>query len=139
MVSDDVVDLYQIGPESIEGRSPELLKDYIEVRGLGILNMKTIFGETAVRRRKGLKLIVHLEKPNKYSRNNSNRLSNISSYTTILGVKIKKVSLPVMAGRNLAVLIEAAVRNYILQLRGIDSTNEFVQKQELFVSKNNKI
>ena len=63
LVADDVVELYRIGPETIEGRCPELLKDFLEVRGLGVLNIRTIFGETAVRPRKNLKLIVHLEKP----------------------------------------------------------------------------
>jgi HPr kinase/phosphorylase len=63
LVADDVVELYHIAPETLEGRSPELLKDFLEVRGLGMLNIRTIFGETAVRRRKNLKLIVQLEKP----------------------------------------------------------------------------
>ena len=63
LVADDVVELYHIAPETLEGRSPELLRDFLEVRGLGMLNIRTIFGETAVRVRKNLKLIVQLEKP----------------------------------------------------------------------------
>jgi len=63
LVADDVVELYHIAPETLEGRSPELLKDFLEVRGLGMLNIRTIFGETAVRTKKNLKLIVHLERP----------------------------------------------------------------------------
>ena len=63
LVADDVVELYRIAPETLEGRCPALLKDFLEVRGLGVLNIRTIFGETAVRPRKNLKLIVHLEKP----------------------------------------------------------------------------
>jgi len=130
LVADDVVELYHIAPETLEGRSPELLKDFLEVRGLGMLNIRTIFGETAVRRRKNLKLIVKLEKPAGSTVPGVERLPLNASSEEILGVNVRKVQLPVAAGRNLAVLVEAAVRNYVLQLRGIDSTQEFIQRQE---------
>ena len=64
LVADDAVELYRIGPETLEGRCPPLLRDFLEVRGLGILNIRTIFGETAVRPKKVLKLIIHLMKAN---------------------------------------------------------------------------
>jgi HPr kinase/phosphorylase len=130
LVADDVVELYHVAPETLEGRSPELLKDFLEVRGLGMLNIRTIFGETAVRVRKNLKLIVQLERPVGGVIPGLERLPLTASFEEILGVRIRKVVLPVAAGRNLAVLVEAAVRNYVLQLRGIDSTQEFIQRQE---------
>jgi len=130
LVADDVVELYHIAPETLEGRSPELLKDFLEVRGLGMLNIRTIFGETAVRVRKNLKLIIRLEKPVGGVVPGVERLPLEASTEEILGVRIRKVVLPVAAGRNLAVLAEAAVRNYVLQLRGIDSTQEFIRRQE---------
>jgi HPr kinase/phosphorylase len=130
LVADDVVELYHIAPETLEGRSPELLKDFLEVRGLGMLNIRTIFGETAVRVRKNLKLIVQLEKPVGGTVPGLERLPLEASTEEILDVRIRKVVLPVAAGRNLAVLVEAAVRNYVLQLRGIDSTHEFIHRQE---------
>ncbi len=133
LVADDVVELYHIAPETLEGRSPELLKDFLEVRGLGMLNIRTIFGETAVRRRKNLKLIVQLEKPVGSVIPGVERLPLNASAEEILGVNVRKVQLPVAAGRNLAVLVEAAVRNYVLQLRGIDSTQEFIQRQERYL------
>src|SRR3954469_20101997 len=130
LVADDVVELYHVAPETLEGRSPELLKDFLEVRGLGMLNIRTIFGETAVRVRKNLKLIVQLEKPVGGVVPGLERLPLEASTEEILGVRVRKVVLPVAAGRNLAVLVEAAVRNYVLQLRGIDSTQEFIHRQE---------
>jgi HPr kinase/phosphorylase len=130
LVADDVVELYHVAPETLEGRSPELLKDFLEVRGLGMLNIRTIFGETAVRVRKNLKLIVRLEKPVGGVIPGLERLPLEASNEDILGVRIRKVVLPVAAGRNLAVLVEAAVRNYVLQLRGIDSTQQFIERQE---------
>jgi HPr kinase/phosphorylase len=105
-----------------------MLKDFIEVRGLGVLNMRTIFGETAVRPKMNLKLIVQLERPAQAGAE-PERLPLQDLAEDILGVTVRKVVIPVAAGRNLAVLIEAAVRNYILQLRGIQSAAELIERQ----------
>lgn len=128
LVADDVVELQQIGPETIQGRCPPLLRDFLEVRGLGVLNIRSIFGETAVRPRKALRLIVHLEPPE--AGEARDRLATRSGTRDILGVEIPTVTLAVAPGRNLAVLVEAAVRNHILLTRGIDSTREFIMRQE---------
>src|SRR5688572_5911976 len=128
LVADDVVELYRTGPETVEGRCPELLKDFLEVRGLGVLNIRTIFGEAALRPRKNLKLIVHLERPGA-DLAPLERLPLRPGEEDLMGVPIVKVTIPVAAGRNLAVLTEAAVRNHVLQLRGIDSTSEFIARQ----------
>lgn len=129
LVADDVVELYRIAPETLEARCPALLKDFLEVRGLGVLNIRTIFGEAALRPRKNLSLIVHLEKPASSDNQLLERLPLKPGVQEIMGVNISKVTIPVAAGRNLAVLVEAAVRNHVLQLRGIDSTREFVERQ----------
>ena len=131
LVADDAVELYQIGPETIQGRCPPLLRDFLEVRGIGVINIKAIFGETAVRPRKTLRLIVHLERPTEEYFRGLDRLQTKSSTTTILGVEIPTVTLAVVAGRNLAVLVEAAVRHYILQTRGYDSTKDVLDRHEL--------
>jgi HPr kinase/phosphorylase len=130
LVADDVVELYRIAPETLEGRCPPLLKDFLEVRGLGMLNIRTIFGETAVRIKKNLKLIVELKRPVAGIIPGLERLPIDATSYEILGVPVRKVTLPVAAGRNLAVLVEAAVRNYVLQLRGIDSTREFMKRHD---------
>jgi HPr kinase/phosphorylase len=135
LVADDSVEFYNIAPETLEGRCPPLLKDFLEVRGLGVLNIRTIFGETAVRSKMNLKLIAHLEKPRGSHIPGLERLPLGASSEELLGVKIRKVTIPVAEGRNLAVLVEAAVRNYILQLRGIDSTQEFLQRHEQMMDK----
>ncbi len=129
LVADDVVEVSRIGPDTLEGRCPELLKDFLEVRGLGLLNIRTVFGETACRRKMRLKLIVHLQKPIP-GVPEAARLPLDAVNETILGVPIRRVTIPVAAGRNLAVLLEAAVRATILSLRGIDSMQEFLQRQE---------
>src|SRR5690349_7332196 len=129
LVADDVVELQQIGPETIQGRCPPLLRDFLEVRGLGVLNIRSIFGETAVRPRKVLRLMVHLEMP-LVGMEPKDRLATRSGTQDILGVEIPTVTLAVAPGRNLAVLVEAAVRNHILLTRGVDSTREFIARQE---------
>ncbi|MDR1351397.1 MAG: HPr(Ser) kinase/phosphatase [Zoogloeaceae bacterium] len=128
LVADDVVEFARIAPSTLEGRCPGMLQDYLEVRGLGLLNIRAIFGETAARRKMKLKLIVDLQKPVVGAE--APRLPLDAQTQEILGVHIRKVVIPVVVGRNLAVLIEAAVRNAILQMRGIDSMQEFITRQQ---------
>jgi HPr kinase/phosphorylase len=128
LVADDVVELARTGPTTIEGRCPGMLKDYLEVRGLGLLNIRTIFGETAARRSMKLKLIVHLQKS--VPVDDRSRLPFGAQTQEILGIPVRRVCFHVAPGRNLAVLLEAAVRNCILQLRGIDSMSEFINLQQ---------
>jgi HPr kinase/phosphorylase len=130
LVADDVVEVSRIAANTLEGRCPAMLKDYIEVRGLGLLNIRTIFGETAVRRKMKLRLITHLDRPHPGGRDPTERLPLAERSDEILGVTVPKVTIPVAAGRNLAVLVEAAVRNAILKLRGIDTTAEFLARQK---------
>ncbi len=129
LVADDAVEFAKIAPNMIEGRCPPLLQNLLEVRGLGLLDIKAIFGETAVRRKMRLKLIVHLVRRTTLEENYE-RLPINSQIEEVLGLPIRKVVIPVAAGRNLAVLLEAAVRNTILQMRGIDTLQEFMERQQ---------
>src|SRR5437870_6528087 len=135
LVADDVVDIARIAASTLECRCPPVLKDFLEVRGLGVLNIRTIFGETAVRRKMKLRLLAHLARPQPGGRDATERLPLTEQSEDILGVTVRKVTVPVAAGRNLAVLVEAAVRNDILKLRGIDSTAEFLARQRQQMSK----
>lgn len=130
LVADDVVDFYLISLESVEGRCPPLLQDFMEVRGLGVLDIRTLFGETSVKVKKNLKLIVHLEKQANIPMSTQSRLQIEEFSENILGVDIPKVRIPVASGRNIAVLVEVAVRNHILRKRGINSTREFIERHE---------
>jgi HPr kinase/phosphorylase len=129
LVADDAVDLYKVSQSALEGRCPELLLNLLEVRGIGLLDIKAIFGETAVRRKMRLKLIVHLVRKETMERE-FERLPYEPLYEEILGIGVRKVVITVDAGRNLAVLVEAAVRNTILQLRGIDTYQEFIERHQ---------
>ena len=129
LVADDVVEVSRVAQDILEGRCPELLRDFLEVRGLGLLNIRTVFGETACRRKMRLKLIVHLQRPTA-GVPEAARLPLDAQNESILGVPVRRVTIPVAAGRNLAVLLEAAVRATILLLRGIDSMQEFLDRQK---------
>src|SRR5207244_3621737 len=129
LVADDVVEISRIAVNTLEGRCPPMLMDFLEVRGLGLLNIRTIFGETAVRRKMKLRLIAHLER-HAGGGDPAERLPLAALSEDILGVTIGKVIIPVAAGRNLAVLVEAAVRNQILKLRGLDSMAEIGIRQQ---------
>ncbi|MEY4467004.1 MAG: hypothetical protein RIR21_797 [Pseudomonadota bacterium] len=129
LVADDAVEFARIAPNMIEGRCPPLLQNLLEVRGLGLLDIRAIFGETAVRRKMRLKLIVHLVR-RKTLEENYERLPLDQQNDEVLGLPIRKVVIPVEAGRNIAVLLEAAVRNTILQLRGIDTLANFMERQQ---------
>lgn len=128
LVADDAVDFARLGPDYIEGRCPVILRDLLEVRGLGLLDIRTIFGETAVRRKLKLRLIVQLVRRND---GEFERLPIDAQFIDVLGAPIRTVKIQVAAGRNLAVLVEAAVRNTILQLRGIDTLKEFIERQRV--------
>ena len=130
LIADDMVELHHVAPDTLEGRCPTLLQDFMEVRGLGILNIRTLFGETAVKTRKNLRLIVHLKKPANLAELGEGRLNMHASTESILGVDIPKVRIPVTAGRNLAVLVEVAARNHILHVRGINSAQQFIERQQ---------
>jgi HPr kinase/phosphorylase len=128
LISDDAVELIRVGPDVVVGQSPHALSDYLEVRGLGILDVRMMFGETAVRHKKKLHVIVHLQKLDKKRMVKVDRLAALSRTRNILDVDIPEVVLYVAPGRNLAVLVEAATRAYILRTWGINPVDDFIDR-----------
>ncbi len=127
LIADDAVEVYAVAPDILEGRCPALLRDFMEVRGLGLINIRHLFGETAVKAKKNLKLIIRLTPADHW--HEINRLDMQADTRDILGIDIPEVRIPVAVGRNLAVLVEVAVRNHILRQRGIHSAEEFAERQ----------
>jgi HPr kinase/phosphorylase len=138
LVADDIVDLYRVSPERIEGRCPELLQDFLEVRGLGVLNIRALFGDNSVKPTKPLDLIIQLEHADTMQPQALDRLSANTQYERVLDVDISKVLIPIAAGRNIAVLVEVAVRNHMLLLRGINGTQQFIKRQKQLMAKEGK-
>jgi HPr kinase/phosphorylase len=127
LVADDAIEVYAVAPDILEGRCPPLLRDFMEVRGLGVINIRHLFGETAVKARKNLKLIIHLTPAEQWHA--VDRLNMNAESRDIFGIAVPEVTIPVAVGRNLAVLVEVAVRNHILRQRGINSAEEFAERQ----------
>jgi len=138
LVADDIVDFYRVSPERIEGRCPPLLQDFLEVRGLGILNIRALFGDSAVKPTKPLDLIIQLEMADTLAPQNLDRLEIKSQHENVLGLSVQKVVIPVAAGRNIAVLVEVAVRNHMLLLRGVNGTKQFMERQSRELRNNQK-
>lgn len=138
LVADDVIDFFRIAPDRIEGRCPPLLQDFLEVRGLGILNIRELFGDNAVKPTKPLDLIVQLEMAEVLEPQFLDRLKIKSHYEKVVGVRIPKLFIPVAAGRNLAVLLEVAVRNHVLLQRGINGTKQLMQRQQREIARSMK-
>jgi HPr kinase/phosphorylase len=138
LIADDIADFYRISPERIEGRCPALLQDFLEVRGLGILNIRALFGDNSVKPTKPLDLIIQLELADLLNPQELDRLSVKMQHERVLGVPISKVVIPIAAGRNIAVLVEVAVRNHILLLRGVNATQQFSKRQKQMMQKEAK-
>jgi HPr kinase/phosphorylase len=128
LIADDAVEFVRVGPDVIVGQCPTLLSDFLEVRGLGILDVRLMFGETAVRHKKKLHLIVRLESLQRMKMSKLDRLQAQQLTRRILDVDIPEVALFVGPGRNLAVLVETATRAYILRMWGFDPLEEFMKR-----------
>ena len=108
------------------------------MRGLGILNIRALFGDSSVKPTKPLDLIIQLEMADLMEPQLLDRLNIKSQHEMVLGVRIPKVVIPVAAGRNIAVLMEVAVRNHMLLLRGVNGTKQFMERQQREIKNNLK-
>ena len=136
LVADDAPGFTQIAPDVLDGTCPDLLQDMLELRGLGVLNIRQMFGDTAVKRNKYLRLIVHLSKPSlEPSPTGMERLTGDLGTRRVLDLDVPTITLPVMAGRNLAVLTEAATRMHILRSKGVDPAAAFMARHSHFLER----
>jgi HPr kinase/phosphorylase len=136
LVADDAPEFTQIAPDVLDGTCPELLQDMLEVRGLGVLNIRQMFGDTAVKRNKYLRLIVHLTRPSlEPSPGGFERIVGDLGLRRVLDLDVPMISLPVMPGRNLAVLTEAATRTHILRAKGVDPAAAFMARHSHFLER----
>ena len=139
LVADDAPEFTQIAPDVLDGTCPELLQDLLEVRGLGVLNIREMFGDTAVKRNKYLRLIVHLAPTLDTTPGDGlERLTGDLGSRRVLDLDVPTVTLPVMAGRNLAVLTEAAARVHILRAKGVDPAAAFMARHSHFLERSHE-
>jgi HPr kinase/phosphorylase len=130
LVADDAPEFTLIAPDVIDGTCPELLQDLLEVRGLGVLNVREMFGHTAVKPSKYLRLVIHLRPMREGEEIDAlTRLTGDTGHREVFEVPVPMITLPVAPGRNLSVLVEAAVRSHMLKSKGIDPAQTFIDRQ----------
>jgi HPr kinase/phosphorylase len=134
LIADDAPEFTQIGPEILDGRSPSMLHGFMEVRGLGVLNIREMYGDNAIKNNKYLRLIIHMETMNKKNLSDFNRLSGNTKIRTIMDVDVPVTIIPVAPGRDLAVIVEAAVRNHILRHNGSDASQQLIDLQQKVIA-----
>lgn len=125
LISDDAVLIKRIG-DKLEGASPDLTHELLEIRGLGIINIRHLFGVSAISRQRNIDLCVELKKWDEFQE--IDRLGLETVEEDIFGVNITKFVLPVSLGRNTSTLVETAIRLHLLKLNGYDATQELIEK-----------
>ncbi|WP_416828452.1 HPr(Ser) kinase/phosphatase [Ectobacillus polymachus] len=126
LVADDSVEIRQEDEDTLVGSSPELIEHLLEIRGLGIINVMTLFGAGAVRNHKRISLAIHLELWDQ--KKNYDRLGLDEEKMKIIDTEITKITLPVRPGRNLAVIIEVAAMNFRLKRMGVNAAQQFSER-----------
>lgn len=138
LIADDITEFSRISTGVIDGIHPGLSNDFMEVRGLGILNIRAMFGSNALRRNKTLRMIVNMVQFTAENQHQFDRLGTTQYTRNVLGLEIPELTLPVAPGRNLAVLVEAAARNHLLKLGGYNAADDFIERQRREIKANAK-
>jgi len=128
-ISDDVVEIFKDEEGRLRGRSPRLTRNFMEIRGLGIINIKEIFGATSILDETGIDLVIRLKKWSKNMEIDRLGLQFPEDYT-LAGVRIPQLHIPVAPGRNIATLIEVACRVYILRQKGYQAAQDVMKRLE---------
>ena len=138
LISDDVTRFLRLSPDLVDGHSPGLLSDFMEVRGLGIVNIRAMFGANVLKKSKALRLIVKMVQLTNDNSTQFDRIGDSTQTRNILGLEIPEITLPVAPGRNLAVLVEAAARNHLLNLNGYNAAEDFINRQNQAIRENQR-
>ena len=133
LIADDAPEFSRMAPDILTGSCPPLLQEFLEVRGLGILNVRSMFGDSVIKREKYLRLIVNLRRLSQEELAQINRLQGSYSTRELLGVETPEVTIPVAPGRNLAILVETAVLQHIHRRQGYDAAQDFTERQQKMI------
>lgn len=133
LVADDAPEFCRIAPGELNGCCPAELVGFLEVRGLGVLNIRAMFGDSVIKLNKNLRLIIELQRMSDSELAEIDRLEGSRQYRTILDVEVPQITLPVVPGHNLAALVEGAVRNQILLLKGYNASQTFIERQQRMI------
>ncbi|MGI8997517.1 MAG: HPr(Ser) kinase/phosphatase, partial [Pyrinomonadaceae bacterium] len=135
-IADDVVEVRRTASDQLLGGAPELLREHMEIRGLGIINVRELFGVAAISVRKPIGLVIRLERWAEAKE--VDRLGIDERSIEILGVKVPHVILPVSPGRNLSTLVETALRVHLLRIRGSNAAQQFAARHSEMLKRNDE-
>lgn len=138
LIADDAPLFSRIAPDIINGTCPKTLQDFLEVRGLGIINVRELFGDSAIKKNKYLRLIVQLEPMSEKDLLSLDRLEGSYKTRSVLDMDVSQITLPVAPGRNLAVMLECAARNHILRDSGYNAPEAFARRQQKMIDDGEK-
>lgn len=133
LIADDAPEFRRTGPDELNGSCPSELIGFLEVRGLGVLNIRAMFGDSVIKMSKNLRLIIELKRMGDDEMAAMDRLQGSRQQCNILDVEVPQITLPVAPGHNLAVLVEGAVRNHILLLKGYNAAQAFIDRQQRLI------
>ncbi|MEQ8938682.1 MAG: HPr(Ser) kinase/phosphatase, partial [Gammaproteobacteria bacterium] len=133
LIADDAPLFSKVAPDIINGTCPQTLQDFLEVRGLGIINVRELFGDSAIKKNKYLRLIVNLQPMDKNNLLALDRLEGSYSTRNVLELEVAEITLPVAPGRNLAIMMECAARNHILREGGYNASEVFAKRQQSLI------
>ena len=136
LVTDDVVEIRKVSDETLIGTAPEITKHFIELRGIGIIDVKTLFGVESVKDTQSIDMVIKLEEWNKDKE--YDRLGLEEEYTEFLGNKIVCHSIPIRPGRNLAIIVESAAVNYRQKKMGYNAAKELYNRVQKNFAKQNE-
>ena len=134
LVADDVVDICRVSDDRLTGECPEMVRHFMEIRGIGIIDIRAMYGVGAVALSKSIDLVMHMEKW--VEGKEYDRLGLSEEYITILGVKVPHQIMPVRPGRNLAIIIEVAARDLSLKRMGYSAAHELDRRLNEMIMKN---
>mgnify|MGYP001198582837 FL=1 len=126
LIADDVVEIRRVSDTTLLGTAPDIIRHFVEIRGIGILDVKNLYGMGAVKVQETVSLVIHLELWDKNK--NYNRLGVEEEYTDILGIKVPSLTIPVRPGRNLAIIVELAAMNNRQKSMGYNAAKVFIDK-----------
>ena len=129
LIADDAVEIKQVSPSELVGTAPDVIRHYVELRGIGVTNVAQLFGMGAVKDSTSIDLLIHLK--NWKEGDTYDRLGLEENYEEILGVKIPTISVPIKPGRNLAVILEVAAMNNRQKKMGYNAAKEFMEQINL--------
>ncbi|MBQ5867449.1 MAG: HPr(Ser) kinase/phosphatase [Oscillospiraceae bacterium] len=134
MIADDAVEIRRVSGDTLMGTSPELVRNYVELRGIGIINVAKLFGMGAVKAENEINLIVNVVPWDQHA--SYDRLGLEDQYTELLGVKVPTYTIPISPGRNLAVILEVAAMNNRQRKMGYNPAKEFTEQMNRFYMQN---